>query len=302
MIIAQITDLHMVERGQKLGGLLNSDTMVEAAVTHLNQMLPRPDVVLVTGDLTDHGTGREYAGLRECLDTLAMPYYVIPGNHDQRAPLREHFGRRLPSLPSGFFQYAIDDHPVRLLALDTVVEGQEHGLLCHERLQWLAAELERAPDRPTLIFMHHPPFQTGIWWMDAVGLSGAPALRHLIAEHPQVQRIICGHLHRPIQTNWGSTLISVAPSTAYQVHLDLRPESAPHVILEPPACQLHTFTNDMFVTHTSYVNFPQAPIDLSQPMHWDVIKPEMQARMAALQQEATSFRPRVTPARSAGAR
>src|SRR5262249_3407056 len=101
MIIAQITDLHVVERGQKLSGLLDTNAMALAAVSHLNTLVPRPNVVLVTGDLVDHGHASEYVWLRELLDGLKMPYYVIPGNHDRRAPLLAAFAGHAEASPAG---------------------------------------------------------------------------------------------------------------------------------------------------------------------------------------------------------
>ncbi len=283
MIIAQITDLHVVERGAKMEGILDTNAMAAAAVAHLNSLKPRPDLVLATGDLVDGGEPSEYALLRELLDDLESPYYVIPGNHDRRAPLLEAFPGKAETCSSGFVQYTLEDYPARLVGLDTLIEGRHDGLLCGERLSWLDGALGRAPDRPTLIFMHHPPFETGVWWMDTSGLSGATALREVVSRHPQVRLIICGHVHRPIQTSWGGTLISVAPSTAHQVHLDLIPESRPNFILEPPACQLHVFDGESFVTHTSYVNWPEKPVDLSTRMEdWETVKAKWRARKAAL--------------------
>ena len=95
-------------------------------------------------------------------------------------------------------QYVVEGHPVRLIALDTLVPGQVGGLLCAERLIWLAARLEEAPARPTLIFMHHPPFVTGLQAMDAMGLEGKEELAAVIRRHPQVERLVCGHVHRPM--------------------------------------------------------------------------------------------------------
>ncbi len=283
LIIAQITDLHVVAPGQRLAGVVDTNSMAEAAISHLNGLVPRPDLVLGTGDLVDNGEPSEYMRLREIFDDLEIPYYLIPGNHDRRAPLLEFFAGHVESGPSGFIQYTIEGHPVRLVALDTLNEGTQDGLLCNERLAWLDETLRQAPDRPTLIFMHHPPFETGIWWMDTSGLSGASDLREVIARHPQVARIVCGHIHRPIQVGWGGTLVSIAPSTAHQVHLDLVPENKPHFILEPPACQLHFFDGRDLITHTTYVNWPQKPIDLTQFMEdWEAVKAEWRARKAAL--------------------
>src|SRR6185295_9432260 len=143
---------------------------LERAVTHVMALDPRPDIVLATGDLVDGGKPEEYAFLRELLAPLAMPVYLIPGNHDARDAMRAAFPDHTYLPPSGFLQYAIEDRPVRLLALDTLVDGKPYGELCTERLGWLESRLGEQ-DRPTVIFMHHPPFDCGIAAFDRAKLN-----------------------------------------------------------------------------------------------------------------------------------
>ncbi len=114
----------------------------------------------------------------------------------------------------------VDASPLRFVFLDTLVPGQDGGELCDARLRWLADRLAEAPDRPTVIVMHHPPFLTGVANLDDMGLAGAEELARLLARFPQVERILCGHLHRSIQVRWHGVLASVCPSTAHQVALD----------------------------------------------------------------------------------
>ena len=92
-----------------------------------------------------------------------MPVYLIPGNHDEREALADAFSDH-DYLPRDreFLHYVLEQYPVRLIGLDTLVPGKGSGLMCEERLTWLAARLEVAPARPTVVFMHHPPFVTGI--------------------------------------------------------------------------------------------------------------------------------------------
>src|SRR5205807_6408802 len=121
------------------------------------------------------------------------PFFVIPGNVDAREPLRQAF---LPDgyLPdAGFLHYAIEDYPLRLIGLDTHIPGAGGGVLCDERLAWLDATLSAAPARPTVLLMHHPPFMTGIARMDQASLDNAAAFASVVARHPQIERILCGH-------------------------------------------------------------------------------------------------------------
>ena len=73
-----------------------------------------------------------------------------------------------------------------------------------------------------MIFMHHPPFKTAIEYMDGIGLEGADAMAEVVRRHPQVERVVCGHLHRSIQSRWAGTVAMTAPATAHQVDLDIR--------------------------------------------------------------------------------
>jgi 3',5'-cyclic AMP phosphodiesterase CpdA len=260
MLIAQITDLHVVARDQLCQGRVPTNAQLREAVAHVNGLDPRPDAVLATGDLTDHGSPEEYAVLREILADLAPPLYVIPGNHDHRDRLLEAFADHayLPRPGAAFAHYAVDDHPVRLVGLDTTVPGEPYGAMCDARLAWLDATLGAAPDRPTLIFMHHPPFRTGIRWIDAAGLDGGRRMAAIVARHPQVQRVACGHIHRPIQVAWGGTVAATAPSTSHaQVALALsEAESFGFAYaIEPRAVQLYLEDPGYgMLSHTSYLS------------------------------------------------
>ena len=127
MLIAQISDMHIKAPGVLLYKRIDTAGFLDRAVAHVMALDPRPDVVLATGDLVDGGKPEEYAFLRERLAPLPMPVYLIPGNHDSRDGMRAGFPDHAYLPPSGFLQYAVEDLPVRLLALDTLVEGKPWG-------------------------------------------------------------------------------------------------------------------------------------------------------------------------------
>ena len=254
MLIAQITDTHIRPKGVLAMGRVDTAGYLARAVAHIVALRPAPDVVLVTGDLVDAGMAEEYAHLKEILAPLATPVYVIPGNHDLREPLRAVFADHR-YLPSGdFLHYVVDDRPVRLIALDTLAPGKPHGELCERRLDWLAARLDES-DRPTILFMHHPPFACGLREFDEARLNvGAERLAAIVQCHPNVERILCGHVHRPIQMRWAGTIASIAPSTAHQATLDLVPDAPLMYSMEPPAIALHQWRPGAgLVTHLSYI-------------------------------------------------
>ena len=255
MLIGQISDLHIKANGKLSYGVVDCAAMLARCVAHIRALKQQPDVLLVTGDLVDFGRPDEYAVLKALLAPLPMPYYLIPGNHDEREALRAAFPEHAYLRRwAPFIQYAIDDWPVRIVAIDTVIPGESGGALCRERIAWLDAKLAERPGAPTVVIMHHPPFVTGIGHMDDIGLAGTTALAAVIAKYPSVERVLCGHLHRPIQVRFAGTIASTCPSPAHQVALDLAPDAPSQFMMEPPGYQLHQWSPATgVVSHTAFI-------------------------------------------------
>ena len=247
MILAQLSDPHICTPGRLLFGRADPSAALANAVARLNGLATPPDLVVVTGDLTDGGTADEYAEFRRVMAPLASPYVVLPGNHDRRDALRRAF----PALPAtGSLHYSVETFPIRLVCLDSLIEGSGRGRLGAEQLAWRDRTLAAAPDRPTVVALHHPPFSTGIDHVDAVGLDDADALGAVVARHGQVERVIAGHVHRALQRRWFGTVASTAPSPTHAVDLDLRPGAAAAYIYETPGLQLlHWRDGDGLVGH-----------------------------------------------------
>jgi 3',5'-cyclic-AMP phosphodiesterase len=254
MLLCQISDTHIKTGGKLAYGIVDTARMLERCVADILKLPQQPDAVIATGDLVDYGLPAEYALLRELLAPLTMPLYLMPGNHDERAGMREAFPDHAYLRQwDPFIQYAIDEHAVRIVALDSVIPRQGGGTLCSQRLAWLDRTLAESPDKPTVVALHHPPFTTGIGHMDLVGFDNAEGLAAVIGRHPQVERVIAGHLHRPITARFAGTVASTCPSPAHQVALDIAVDAADNFILEPPGYQLHWWNGRQLVTHTAYV-------------------------------------------------
>ena len=260
MLICQLTDLHVRPVGQPANRVVETNIFTERAFRAVWRFRPRPDVVVITGDLTESGLEAEYANVTRMLRKwLPMPVFVIPGNHDRRASFRECL-RHLPGVTTDphYVQYAVEDHAVRLVMLDTLVPGAGHGELRAEQLEFLDRTLAAVPDKPTIVAMHHPPFVCGIAHMDRINLRTTAEFAAVIARHRQVDRIICGHHHRPVVTRVAHAIASISPSVAHQVEMSLDPHDPGAFIFEPPAFHLHRWTpTDGIVSHTVYVDdFP----------------------------------------------
>ena len=251
-ILAQLTDLHIREPNKLAYGRLDTAPYLRTCVESLLRLRQKPDAVVLTGDLTDFGRPAEYAHLRQLLAPLDMPLYLLPGNHDDRAHLRAAFPDHRYMMQGEFIQYAVDIGPLRLIALDTLIPGESGGQLCDLRLQWLRETLAASAGRPVVIAMHHPPFRTLIGHMDKIGLqAGAEALQEIVSQYSNIERIICGHLHRVIDVRFGGTIASTAPAPAHQVTLDLDRHAESSWMLEPPGFRVHAWdeVNGRLVSH-----------------------------------------------------
>jgi 3',5'-cyclic-AMP phosphodiesterase len=252
MLIAQMSDLHFLPKGILAFGQVDVAGHLERAVAHVNGLVPLPDLVVITGDLTSDGDEEVYAALVAQLAALRPPYVPLVGNHDPRELLRRAFDF-LDCIPSrGRICYTIDELPVRLVALDSLVERRPYGTLGEEQLAWLDKRLTERPKKPTLVALHHPPFRTGIGHMDHSMLRDGDELAAVIARHPQVERVICGHVHRPVTQRFAGTIAEIAPGIAHQTQLILGEERGPW-ICEPPAMLLHYWNGSRIVSHQSVI-------------------------------------------------
>ncbi len=257
MLIAQISDLHCREADAPAMLGCDNNRNIAIAIERLNALSPRPDVAIATGDLTSAGRPEQYAVLATYLAALEMPLYLLPGNHDERGPLLEAFAGRYGLVDDGgdFVRTVIDDGPMRLVSLDTSVAGHHHGAIAEERAAWLDESLATASEKPTLIFTHHPPFETGIWWMDRIGiLDGLDRLAGVLGRHRQVIGMVAGHLHRTMHATFAGVPVTIAPTTCYAVDLDIHDEAPPRVTNEPPGFMLHRWTGDTLVSHTVFLD------------------------------------------------
>jgi 3',5'-cyclic-AMP phosphodiesterase len=204
-MLAQLSDPHI-----RLGDDA-PDRALAAAVAAVAALDPAPDAVLVSGDLADNGDPREYARVRELLAPLPMPYHVLPGNHDNVPELEKVFG------PA---EYAVDAGDLRLVAVDSTIPGPGDGRIPLERL---ASQLDGG-GKPTIVAMHHAPLVTGVAPMDALGVPKADreGLATLLASHPEVKRVVTGHLHRTIVGAVGGVPVFTCPGVHLQLELDFK--------------------------------------------------------------------------------
>jgi Icc protein len=249
MLIAQITDTHIVRKGTHWLSFRETETeeRLRRVVCALNTLVPRPDVVVLTGDATNDGTEAQYLHFKELLSDLQIPLYVIPGNHDCREPMRQAFNEHLPE--KGFLQYVVDHFPLRLVFLDTLVEGKSHGEICQERFAALQSQIVNRDEKPTLLFMHHPPLSIGTKLFDEIACLVPSGFEEFISTQKSIVGLFCGHYHHLCVTSFGKKLAFLAPSVAPVHYFDHPEATEPQSIdLEDPAITLHKWFGEKIVS------------------------------------------------------
>ena len=259
LLIAQISDLHIKRPGEKAYGVVDTAAALERCIAHLNGMKPQPDHVVISGDLVDGGAAEEYTHLKRLLAPLQAPFSAIPGNHDRREAMRAVFPDQSYAQSSGAMHLRVAAGGLDLVLLDSSVPGQPHGFLDAEALQWLDETLAADNARPALLFLHHPPFLTGIGHMDRQNLRNAGDLAAAIKRHPRARIVAAGHIHRSVLTQFAGIPATICPSPNHAVALDLDRSLVPSFAVEPPAFHLHVWlgASGGLVTHFVPVgNFP----------------------------------------------
>ncbi len=245
--IAHITDLHLAKGGEKIYDLVDTAGAAERVVAAVNQLDPQPDVVLVTGDITHNGDQDAARRAVAILDGLNTPYRIANGNHDCRKTLALALGRD-PQKVAASGLVGVKDHAgVRCIAVDTAVNDPRKSAFTETQLAFLEQILSKDTATPTVIFMHHPPFDTGIGWLDEMKPEqGRDEFGVLLQKHPQVLAVLCGHLHRPMRGEWYGVPVFAAPSVMNPVDFAPRCEGdeITLVVKSPPGFAVYDIAQD----------------------------------------------------------
>ena len=242
--VVQFTDTHVVAPGDTYFGV-DTARYLAAAIDAVHALPEAPAFVVVTGDLVQHGRAAEYERFRTIMARLAVPYFAIPGNHD----VRETFRASLPPAAFGAsadapIRFAIDGFAIRLVGLDVTAPPPWPGAeISRDVLAWVDATLA-TDTRPTIVALHHPPFRSGLHYLDIFGFRGARALRRIVDRHPHVRRVIAGHIHTVKARRWRSAVASSGPSTAPQVVPELFERRVLGMRHERPGFAIHLAHDD----------------------------------------------------------
>jgi 3',5'-cyclic AMP phosphodiesterase CpdA len=257
LLIAHLTDTHVIGVGEDDERHVDNNARMERAIAGLIAEEPAVAAVVATGDLTNWGRATDFARLAELVEPLRVPFLPIPGNHDDRDLIRRTF----PDVPWEHAEHAswvTEVGGVRVVGLDSTIPGAPGAAFDAPREAWLRSVLGRTHDGVTILAIHHPPFPTGIGWMDRSGFVGLDRLEEVLADHP-VDRVVCGHLHRATTSTVAGVPVQVGLSTVQAVALDLAPDAGPRLVVDAAGYHLLVVAGQRIVTHTRYISPDAAP-------------------------------------------
>ena len=240
-LIAQISDLHIKRPGELAYRHVDTAAALSRCVDALKRFSPRPDLIVISGDLADTPAKEEYDHLKTLLAPLEIPFVAIPGNHDDRGLMRAALPEQPYVQPDGALNLATSVGDIDIVLLDSSVPGASHGLLDADTLRWLDTMLGAAQKRPALLFLHHPPFATGIGHMDVQDLHNAADLAAVLRRHRRTRLIAAGHVHRAVLSMFAGVAATICPAPNHAVALDLDARMPPSFRIEPPAFHLHAW-------------------------------------------------------------
>lgn len=244
MKFIHITDPHLVAPFETLWGLKPIDRL-DACLKDIETHHGDAEFCVISGDLADRGEREAYNALRKRLESFPIKTFLMIGNHDDRGAFIKTFADR-PLDPNGFVQFEHQCQGGVFLFLDTCKEKSSAGELCAQRRAWLTTRLEQAHSAPVYIFMHHPPFDIEIPYMDRIKLEDPEGFATLLGDTANVRHIFFGHVHRPVYVNWNGIPATALPALNHQVPLR-RDSVSWHYSDEPPMYAVIDILKDRLV-------------------------------------------------------
>jgi 3',5'-cyclic AMP phosphodiesterase CpdA len=246
MRIAHLSDPHLARGPLAAQPAAN----LADAIGRVLAVEPRPDCIVITGDLADTGHPEEYAALHAILRHCPVPVHLMPGNHDDPDALIARFGDT-PFLDDGLStKYAVQYPEATIIVADSWMPEDPAGELGPDQLSWLDRTLAARPQVPAVVCLHHPPLALGMPFLDGIMLTDAAEFADVIRRHPHVVRVLAGHVHRTVSAMFAGTVLAVAPSTFRQSALRMHDAEPPGYLPEPTSFLLHLLDGVDCVTHS----------------------------------------------------
>ncbi|WP_409309120.1 3',5'-cyclic-AMP phosphodiesterase [Pectobacterium sp. B1J-3] len=210
--ILQITDTHLFagEHETLLG--VNTYRSYHAVLNAIQAQQKAFDLIVATGDLAQDHSLTAYHHFSRGIRQLSAPCVWLPGNHDFQPAMVDALAEA-GIAPS---KHVLVGDTWQIILLDSQVFGVPHGELSDYQLEWLERCLKSQPHRFTLLLLHHHPSPSGCTWLDQHSLRNAHNLAAVLNRYPQVNTVLCGHIHQEMDFDWHGRRLLATPSTCVQ--------------------------------------------------------------------------------------
>jgi Icc protein len=250
ILLAHLSDTH-------LDGSPARADRARAVMAHLAGLRHRPDAIIVSGDIADHGLPGEYVEARALLGA-DVPVLTCPGNHDERAAFRRSFLEQ-PGAGADPVNQRWQLPGLTVALCDSSIPGRDDGRLADDTLEWLDAALadpDVGSEVPAIVGFHHPPVRLHVPFIDEIRQHGAERLAALLDRHPRVVAVLAGHAHTPAASTFAGRPLLVAPGVVSTLRFPWEPRDEPVDYALPPAIAYHVLDGTRITTHYRVVPVP----------------------------------------------
>ncbi len=254
--VTQISDLHLFANPENTLLGMPTAASFQAVLRRVKRLRPQPDLLLLTGDLSQDGSPASYCQVQQHLALLGIPAYWTTGNHDSLETMQE-----LLNQPPLLSDKAFRAGGWQFLLLNSGVPHQVYGELSAASLDWLESQLQHLEPRPTLIALHHSPFTVESQWLDSSALQNPEDLFAVIDRYPQVKLVVFGHVHQEFYYQRRGVNYMSTPSTCIQ----FAPKSSDFALdrAQPGFRSLSLYSDGRFKTRVERVSFHHHQLDLA---------------------------------------
>ena len=194
--IAHLSDIHYNPRDNS-----NISTMLREREILVEKRLPvclenlkirKPDVLLITGDLTHEGCADDYAYLKKQIGTAlpGVPVLCSMGNHDRRSAFRSGFLGEGEAAPDGPYYASMVAKGYRFISLDSSWEKGMEGTFPEDALTYLREKLDGPGVCGNILIMHHPVMTMA----GHLSFSMTDAFQEIL-QSGKITAIFNGHVH-----------------------------------------------------------------------------------------------------------
>ncbi len=207
-IIIQITDTHLLADPDAEFVQINPERSFHAVIADILEQHTHIDAIIHTGDLAQVARPETYQRYLDYMTKLNIPFFHIPGNHDDIRYFPFHTPDSKPTV--------VDLDQWQIVMLNSAVQGKVHGWIQSEQLEYLDQWLNDNRNKHVILACHHHPFAMRSKWIDQHILKNTHDLTHILEKYQHIKAVLFGHVHQESLNQWNHIDFLSTPSTFAQ--------------------------------------------------------------------------------------